>query len=225
MRGALGFICFALVTAACSDDGSDPATGGNAPAGGSASDDGGSPPAGGAGDGGAPVGGSAPEGGAGEGGSPTALPTSIPDYFRLTGIAEGTDGEVNASCSLDFIFELQAATEETAELIAYPGTHGGEAFRMLVDDQGAGFSFHADVFGEVIATLHLEDGRLDLAIPINETAKNAFFLQMALFQGVLNADGTGGGDWRCAPLETTQDGYEDTVVWIDGKWEIEPIVD
>lgn len=221
MRGAIGFICIATLIAGCSDDGTDPATGGNAPTGGSPSN-GGSAPLGGAG--GAADGGSEPQGGEGEGGA-AALPTSIPDYFRMTGIAQGTEGEVNAECTLDLIFELQASTEETATFISYPGTHGGEVWRMLVDDAGAGFSFHADVFGEVIATLHFADARLELAVPINETAENAFFQQMALFQGTLAADGTASGDWRCAPLETTQEGYEDLTVWVDGTWTTEPIVD
>lgn len=218
MRGAIGFICIATLIAACSDDGTDPASGGNQASGGSPSV-GGSAPEGGAGGAG-----STPQGGAGEGGA-AALPTSIPDYFRMTGVAQGTEGKVNGDCSLDLIFELQDANEETATFISYPGTHGGEVWRMLVDDSGAGFSFHADVFGEVIATLHFEDSRIDLAVPINETAENAFFQQMALFQGTLAADGTASGEWRCAPLETTQEGYEDLTVWLDGTWTTEPIAD
>lgn len=221
MRGAIGFICIAMAAGACSDDSTDPAAGGNAAAGGSPSD-GGGPAAGGESEGGAPAGGSEPQGG--EGGR-ASLPTSVPDYFRMTGAAQGTEGEVNVDCTLDLIFELQASNEETARFIVYPGTHGGEVWRTLVDDEGAGFSFHADVFGEVVATLYFEDGRLDLAVPINETAENAFFQQMALFQGTLAADGTASGDWRCAPLETTQDGYEDLTVWVDGTWTTEPIED
>lgn len=221
MRGAIGLVGLCVVMGACSDDGTDPITGGAPPSGGSAAD-GGEASIGGAPEGGAAMGGSEAQGG--EGGA-EALPTSVPDYFRMTGSAKGSEGEVNADCTLDLIFELQASTEETARYIAYPGTHGGEVWRTLVDDEGAGFSFHADVFGEVVATLYFADGRLDLAIPINETAENAFFQQMALFQGTLAADGTATGDWRCAPLETTQDGYEDLTVWVDGTWETEPIVD
>jgi hypothetical protein len=221
MRGSIVLICIAMAVGACSDDGTDPAAGGNAPTGGSPAA-GGEAATGGAPDGGAPLGGSEPQGGAG---GATSLPTSIPGYFRMTGVAQGTEGEVNADCTLDLIFELQAADEETARFISYPGTHGGEVWRTLVDDEGAGFSFHADVFGEVVATLYFEDGRLDLAVPINETAENAFFQQMALFQGTLAADGTATGDWRCAPLETTQEGYEDVTVWVDGTWTTEPIED
>jgi hypothetical protein len=202
---------FASVVAftACSDDGADPSDGG-----------GGETGVGGDSTGGAPAGGAPGVGGNGEGGAEPEGP-ALPTYFRMLATAEGTEGGVNVGCSIDFIFELDEGqlviTDESAEA---PGTHGGDAARSLLDDEGAGFVFNASAAGEVIATLVFPD-QLALSLPGNETATNAFWQELALFEGTLAADGTANGTWTCAPLEIEQDGYVDDTIYVEGTWEIE----
>lgn len=161
----------------------------------------------------------------GDGGAPPAGPTSIPNYFRLTAEAAGVDQGIDVACSLDFIFELDPERSRTDALVEYPGTHGGEAERTVLDENGDGFSFHADVFGEVVARLIFEGSVLELEIPINATTEESFWQELAFFPGTLEADGTGSGTWTCAPLEIDQDGYVDLVGTVDGTWQIEPIED
>lgn len=203
---------------ACSDDAPAETGGGGSSTGGAG--EGGGPV------GGAPAGGNGEGGGGGEGGAAPAGPTSIPSYFRLTATAAGAMDDVDVTCSIDFIFELDAETARDEAHVEYPGVHGGEAKRSLLDSTGAGFVFDANSFGDVVATLRFgegDTGDIDLAIPINETAKNRFWQELALFTGTLSSDGTGGGAWTCAPLDITQDGYVDDTVIVEGTWAMEPV--
>ncbi len=162
-------------------------------------------------------------GGAGGGGAPSSGPSEVPGYFRLTAFAEATEGDITAVCEIDFIFELEAESSRTDELVQYPGVHGGSAKRTVTAPDGAGFSFSADSFGEVVAELRFADSAIDLAIPINETAEGRFWRELALFAGTLEVDGKGSGAWTCAPLDIDQGGYLDTQVIAQGAWTMEPI--
>ena len=193
---------------ACDEDGSAPGGGGAAPLAGGA---------------GASVGGAGGGEISGGGGAPSGGPSEVPGYFRLTASAEATEGDITAVCEIDFIFELEAESSRTDELVQYPGVHGGSAKRTVTAPDGAGFSFSADSFGEVVAELRFADSAIDLAIPINETAEGRFWRELALFAGTLEVDGSGSGSWTCAPLDIDQGGYLDTQVIAQGVWTMEPI--
>lgn len=196
-------VCLAVALVGCGDDSRSDGGGGSGPAGGADASGG---------------------GGSGEGGG-INTEQSVPTYFRMTATADGrTEEDINVSCFLDFIFELEAETERTEELVEIPGFHGGEARRSLLDDKGAGFVFSASAAGDVVATLRFPD-ELDLAIPINDTAENRFWKEMRLFQGTLAEDGTASGAWTCAPLDIEQEGYVDNEVVLEGTWSIEPITE
>jgi hypothetical protein len=162
------------------------------------------------------------EGAGGEGGAPPAGATALPGYFRMNAVAQGSNRDgLTATCSLDFIFDLQKASKRTDELVEYPGVQGGEAVRTILDSQGDGFSFHADTYAEITARLRFPDV-LEIEIPINETADGRFWTEMARFEGTVDADGFGAGAWRCAPLDIDQGGYLDETLSVSGTWEIEP---
>jgi hypothetical protein len=206
-----------MATVACSDDGASPdgggGAGGSGPTGSSSASTATSTASTSSGSGGA----------GGEAGAPPSGPTSVPSYFRLTAEAAGIDRGIDVACSLDFIFELDPESLRTDTLVEYPGTHGGSAVRTVLDANGDGFSFHADVFGEVLARLTFEGSVLEIEIPINGTAAESFWQELAYFPGTLEADGTGSGTWTCAPLEIDQNGYLDVSGTVDGTWTIEPI--
>ncbi len=149
---------------------------------------------------------------------------NLPTQFRLTGEAESTqpDGFV-INCSLDLIFELRNETGRSQQSVNYAGVHGGEVFRRILDETGAGFAFHADVFGEVQAQLLTQTGILNLLIPINRTADGRFWRAMSSFDGFVNEAGIGSGTWSCEPLDLNQGGYVDTTYIIQGTWRTEPI--
>jgi hypothetical protein len=148
---------------------------------------------------------------------------SLPANFRLQAEASGTNSEgTTVDCRLDFIFELRNETFRDDNRVVYKGVHGGEAFRRILNEQGAGFAFSADAFGEVEAHLDRRTGRATLISPVNETASNQFWRELARFDVTMNQNGTGQGTWTCAPLEIDQGGYVDTAISVDGTFQIEP---
>lgn len=210
-------VLVALTPLACTDEGeTDDAGGGPA-----ASQGGGGEGStlGGSSAGGAPAQGGAADGGSGEGGGEGL---TIPTYFRLFATAEGSENGTNVSCSLDFIFELDPPSERDG-VVATQGVHGGDAGRVILDDKGAGFGFSASSYGMVVATLDKTTGELELAIPLNETAKNRFWKELALLPGTMGTDGHSTGTWTCAPLDIEQGGYTDTTITVEGTWYAEPL--
>jgi hypothetical protein len=149
---------------------------------------------------------------------------SLPSQFRLSGEAQHTaaDGS-NVSCQLDLVFEMRNEVSRSQQTVQYSGVHGGEVFRTVLAEDGSGFGFHADVFGEVQAYLYVQSGIINLAIPINTTADGRFWREMASFSGIALPDGTASGTWTCAPLDLDQGGYVDTSLIAEGHWRFEPI--
>lgn len=176
--------------------------------------------AGGSTQGGSEAGGAPPEGGGGGEGGAAGL--TIPTYFRLLGSAEGSENGTNVTCSLDFIFELDPPSEDGG-VVSTEGVHGGDAGRVILDDEGAGFAFSASSYGMVVATLDSTTGALELVIPVNETAENHFWKELALLPGTMGEDGNSTGTWTCAPLDIEQEGYTDTTVTVEGTWHAEPL--
>jgi hypothetical protein len=149
---------------------------------------------------------------------------NLPSQFRLSGEAQHTaaDGS-NVTCQLDLIFEMRNELSRSQQAVQYSGVHGGEVFRTVLAEDGSGFGFHADVFGEVQAYLYVQSGIVNLAIPINTTADGRFWREMASFSGIALSDGTASGTWTCAPLDLNQGGYVDTSLIAEGHWRFEPI--
>ena len=145
----------------------------------------------------------------------------LPTSFELTGeasrrFADGTSGE----CSLDLVFEVQEESVEGGARVQ-AGTHGGGISRFVLASDGSGLGFHADVFGDFVATT---DGpAFEIRVPINETAEGRFWNALASFEGERDADGGGHGRWTCAPLDIDQDGYVDEVVTVRGSWVLTPV--
>jgi len=108
---------------------------------------------------------------------------NLPARFRLRGIASGSNANGRtADCGLDLIFELRNDVSRSSELVEYTGVHGGEVARTVLAKNGSGFSFIANVFGEVEARLHTL-GRVELLIPINVDAEGRFWQRLARFEG------------------------------------------
>jgi hypothetical protein len=149
---------------------------------------------------------------------------SLPNHFRLTGEAEREhpDGYL-VTCFLDLIFELKNETSRNEMSVTYTGIHGGEVFRRILNAEGAGFAFRADVFGDVEAQLLTQTGITNLMIPINRTADGRFWRAMSSFDGFVNENGIGTGTWSCEPIDIDQGGYVDTTYIIQGTWRSEPI--
>ncbi len=164
-----------------------------------------------------------------DGGNPVANPvanppsvTELPRNFLLTGTASGTDaGGLTATCALDLIFELRSEVSRTPQRVGYRGVHGGGVRRALLAHDGSGFSFAADVFGEVDAHL-LVSGSIELVIPVNQTAEGRFWQNLARFAGTVDSSGRGQGDWICAPIDIDSGGYVDRTLVVKGTWQMRP---
>jgi hypothetical protein len=147
---------------------------------------------------------------------------SLPSRFRMTGRASGNNANGRtADCGLDLIFELRNEVSRSSELVEYTGVHGGEVARTVLTKDGSGFSFVANVFGDVEARLHTL-GRVELLIPVNVDAEGRFWQRLARFEGEVSEDGRGSGDWTCAPFDLDSGGYRDTSLVVRGSWSFEP---
>ena len=148
--------------------------------------------------------------------------TNLPSRFRLNGTASGSNANGRtASCALDLIFELRTEVSRSPELVEYTGVHGGEVARTVLAKNGSGFSFVADVFGDVEARLHAF-GRVELLIPVNVDAEGRFWQNLARFNGPVTEDGRGSGRWTCAPFDLNSGGYRDTSLVVQGTWTFKP---
>jgi hypothetical protein len=159
-----------------------------------------------------------------DGDGPVAPPlvTELPRNFRLTGNASGTDAAgLTATCSLDLVFELTSEISRTRDRVDYEGVHGGGVERAVLERDGSGFSFAADVFGEVEAHL-FATGSLEIVIPVNQTAEGRFWQNLARFAGTVDSSGRGRGLWTCAPFDIDTGGYVDRSVVVEGDWQMEP---
>ena len=149
---------------------------------------------------------------------------SLPSQFRMEAVASFTDPSgTTVDCSLDFVFELRSETFRDSSRVIYAGVHGGETFRRILDEDGAGFAFFADAFGEIEAHLDTSTGATTLLAPVNETATNQFWRELARFHASMDQNGNGTGSWTCAPLEIDQNGYVDNTFTIEGTFQIHPI--
>jgi hypothetical protein len=148
----------------------------------------------------------------------------LPASFRMTGTATATEGEITADCAMDLLFELDPAGEPDGGAVARAGTHGGELIRNVLDDEGAGFGFRVDVFGEVVVTVE-RGGAMVVEIPINATGEGRFYTSLVELPGVAEDDGTATGTWTCAPLDLDQGGYVDETVVAQGTWQVAALPD
>ncbi len=156
--------------------------------------------------------------------SPLAPPriTELPRNFALTGTASGTDpAGLTATCSLDLMFELTSEVSRTPARVEYEGVHGGGVERAVLARDGSGFSFAADVFGEVEAHL-FSTGTVEIVIPVNQTAEGRFWQNLARFAGTVDSSGRGQGQWTCAPFDIDTGGYVDQSLVVGGTWQMEP---
>lgn len=157
------------------------------------------------------------------GSADSGVPAPVfPLYFRLEASASSPAGAVMAECTLDWIFELAEELRREPRVVEYRGVHGGEAYRSVLDETGAGFAFHIDVGGETIVRWTHPD-TFEIEIPINETADGRFYTSLARLTGTIDADGNGAGTWRCDPLDIDQGGYLDDEVSAEGTWTTAPI--
>lgn len=153
--------------------------------------------------------------------SVTTTTLSLPTFFRMTGHAQGQDFQGRtAECSLDLIFEINE-TRRNPRLTEYSGVHGGEIFRLVLEEDDSGFSFFVDVYGQVEG--RISSNIFELEIPVNATAEGRFWQQMSRFAGSVDEQGRGSGRWVCAPLDIDQGGYTDTLLTANGEFQIEPI--
>lgn len=147
-----------------------------------------------------------------------ATPPELPTHFALSGEASASEGGTDVDCALDLLFDVEAAERDGRSNVT-TGVHGGEVARRILDPEGAGFLFHADVFGEVEVSVDAREALL-IRIPINDTAEGRFWTSMARFEGTW--DGVDGeGTWTCAPLDIDQEGYVDETVVAEGTWTME----
>lgn len=155
----------------------------------------------------------------------SAAQHTVPSFFRLSAAASGTDEFGNyAECHVELLYEIQEYSRLPG-IVEFTGTGGGEVFRTIQDSTGAGFSFFADFFVPDVEGQLLSGNRLAFDGPGKGVDDSRFYLNLARFNGTLQADGTATGEWTCGPFDLDVGGYVDTQQTVRGSWQFMPVVD
>ena len=146
----------------------------------------------------------------------------LAEMMKFTGEAHGTQGELTIDCVCDLNAELPEFEVEADGKQVYTGTLGGEIGRAVTDSDGAGIALEPFLFGDIEVHVKANDS-VYLYWPGNLNTEIDFYDEIALFKGVLNADGDVNGTWWCAPFELDEGGYVDLLGRIEGTWELEEV--
>lgn len=150
---------------------------------------------------------------------------TLPARVHLAGEASGSDDRGNtAECLLDLRLQLTESRREIG-IAEYSGQLGGYVQRVVLDPDGNGFAFAADVAGEVTARLIGADS-VEIVSPRNAGSPSPFWREQALFAGSARgapAGTFGHGAWMCRPFMIDEGGWVDTATTVAGRWVVEPV--
>jgi hypothetical protein len=135
----------------------------------------------------------------------------------FSGQAEGKSEEINVLCQCDMRLEILEVSFNEDGSQVFEANLGGDISRTVLDDSGNGFSFAPFLFGEAVVTVE-KDNMVAISWPANIGTGIRFYDEIALFEGVLNEDGSVSGSWNCAPLDLDQGGYVDLKGTVAGNW-------
>lgn len=150
---------------------------------------------------------------------------ALPERMHLLGEARSSDGGLTLECGLDYVIELESEEDRGSDRARYRGQMGGEAGRVVLDAQQAGWSLIGDAFSQVRVVVTEDNGleimSLGLPAPANPS-RPSFWEGVADFEGVYDGGGRAHGIWTCAPFYTDLGGFADTAWAVSGTWRIEP---
>lgn len=158
--------------------------------------------------------------------APVVVENPLGNRFRVLGEADQTDAlGRRAICHLDLIMELTGESRPAAAAAAaaeFPGIMGGGVDRTVLEADGSGFGFFADVYWpDAVARVGTRD-RVDLILSDTLLVEGRFWREIALLRGARDGDGAS-GTWTCAPFDIWENGYVDTVLVVQGTWWTERI--
>jgi hypothetical protein len=143
--------------------------------------------------------------------------------FRVVGDAAGGDGAGNtADCQLDLVMELDGDGRPVPSAIEFPGIMGGGVSRRVLNAEGGGFAFFADVYWPDAAARFGSRLRVDLVLGDTLSIEGGrFWHEIALLRGIRDGN-RASGIWTCAPFDIWQGGYVDTALVVQGTWRTAP---
>ena len=143
--------------------------------------------------------------------------------FQIVGEAAGGDAAGRtASCDLHLVMELGDESRPAAGAVEYLGVMGGGVSRTVLEADGSGFGFFADVYWpDAVARFGTRDLVHFVLGDTAATEGGRFWHEIALLRGVRNGDQVS-GTWTCAPFDIWENGYVDTLLVVQGTWRTEP---
>ena len=149
---------------------------------------------------------------------------AVPAGFQLHGHAFARDAEGNtAECVVALSFEVVAASVTDAAW-TLEARGGGHLDRVLLDPDGAGFSFSPTVFYPRARLVRLRDAGGPLTLTLEhdggENPPGSLYEELARFDAHADPRGRMAGAWTCAPLLIDEGGYVDLTMRADGAFRI-----
>jgi hypothetical protein len=146
----------------------------------------------------------------------------MPISFALNAVAEADTDELAVDCGLEFVVEISGEVSRTDLAVEYIAMMGGDAMRNLERPDGSGVNLRASTFYPRLQVLHILPNRVQLVSldfpPDGLSTGSRFWDELRFFDGILDEDGTIGGEWLCAPLDVEQGGINDDSIFAEGHW-------
>ncbi|MGH7665626.1 MAG: hypothetical protein ACRENI_15260 [Gemmatimonadaceae bacterium] len=147
---------------------------------------------------------------------------SLPPLFHVVGEAFGSYEEgQTAHCQLHLVVERSDEIRRASRLVEYSATAGGHIARSVLNADGSGFGFFADVYypDAVIRLIAPDSIEFALAVPVEGDGR--LWKELAFFTGSFDGESTGSGAWTCAPFDIWEGGYVDTSHVAGGEWRMQ----
>jgi len=127
--------------------------------------------------------------------------------MRLIAEAEGEVAGLYISCFVDWNVDVDPSGSDLY------GTAGGEAYRQVLDDAGAGIEFWAQAHSETLLRV-AADGAVSLTafqdgVPMPRVLDSRFWESVRVFWGEVVETGEvyAEGEWECPPMDARGDDF------------------
>lgn len=153
--------------------------------------------------------------------SPGAV-NPLGERFQIVGEAAGGDtAGRTAACEFHLIMELESDTRPAARAVEFPGVMGGEVSRTVLEADGSGFGFFADVYWPDAVARYGTGDLVDFILGDTAAIEGGrFWHEIARLRGTRDGE-QASGTWTCAPFDIWENGYVDTLLVVPGTWRTE----
>jgi hypothetical protein len=155
---------------------------------------------------------------------PSPLPELPPSLVMQASASSLYPDGSTVSCTFSIRVEWDAADLQRGDVV-YTGRMGGESHRQVLDGNGDGLGFFADMAWPTATARLVRSDSISIDLTGGADASGSPFWDTFKALDGRKESGRWTGPWTCKPLGAIPGGYSDTSLTATGSWEItEPFV-